>query len=220
MTPKSNSKLVVFDVDGTLIPGNLGRRLIERLRSAGLLDRGAWLRVLAEYLAYRARLRDGTDALAAIYRQFTGIRVATFQSACEAVALDAAPSVFPGARERIEHHRGRGDRIVLASGSPELVVRALGDLLGVRECLGSRLQTVQGMICGVDERPLFGPDKLARVHAHAGDRPFELYTDDEGDWPLIAASTHTTLVNPSRRILQRLHSAALPGRVVFWHAPL
>lgn len=74
--------------------------------------------------------------------------------------------VRPEVRARLEWHRQQGHRVLVVSASPELYVRAAGEILGADDVLATRLAVGGGLLTGRYEgQNCRGAEKYARVTA-------------------------------------------------------
>lgn len=140
--------LIVFDIDGTLLPGTSCERLFFRhllhrkiiglrnLISFGI--RGVAL--IPGGLAYALKANKGyvrgfsPDYMAGIGREFFKDHVSKRISA--------------KGISRIEEHRRNGDKIMLLSGMPEFLLRNFSEHLAIDEYIGSTLEVNKEMFTG------------------------------------------------------------------------
>lgn len=110
----------------------------------------------------------------------------------------AARLLRSDARARVEAHRRRGDRLVMASASLEVYVAPLARILGFDAAVGTRLEFVEDVATGrFRDLPCWGAEKLRRVRELLGpDAPVihHAYGDSDGDEPLLRAALHPTRV--------------------------
>src|SRR4029079_10087350 len=101
-----------------------------------------------------------------------------------------ARQVRPDVRARADWHRAEGHALVIVSASPELYLVPIGRLFGSDAVRGTRLEVdAAGRLSGrLDGRNVRGPEKVARLRAHLGDGPVQLwaYGDSTGDRELLA----------------------------------
>ena len=140
--------LIVFDIDGTLLPGTSCERLFFRhllrekiiglrnlisfgIRGIALMPRG----LVYTLKANKGYLRGfSPDYLAGIGREFFKGHVSKRISA--------------KGISRIEEHRRNGDKIMLLSGMPEFLLRNFSEYLNVDEYIGSILEVNAGKFTG------------------------------------------------------------------------
>jgi phosphatidylglycerophosphatase C len=101
----------------------------------------------------------------------------------------------PEMQSRLDWHRGRGDRVVIVSASPELYVRPAGHLLGVDGVIATRLAVSDtGTLTGRYEGPnCRGEEKLKRLRQwieESGEPPDRLwaYGNSRGDLRMLRAA--------------------------------
>ena len=146
------SCVAVLDVDGTLIPGSLGLRLIDRLRVEGLGAPSAMARLTATMRGYRGgrityqeMVEAGTDAYSAA---ICGLAESVVEELAASVWAEVRGELFPFARPMIERLRERGLRPVIISSSPAIIVRQLGNALAVPDAAGSSFTITDGVYSG------------------------------------------------------------------------
>lgn len=185
--------IAVFDVDGTLLRGD-SLHLAARRSRGGLGLVIAALALLPSLVAWqRRRITTG---------QFKEKSLASF-GVCEIVNRAEAREerewllpvlvndLRPVALERLRWHQNRGDRVLLCSASPRMLLQPLADWLGV-ELLATELRKRDGRW-----QPLLegenckGPEKIRRLQAHLGPLTslvLEAYGDSRGDRELLLAA--------------------------------
>ena len=210
--------VVLFDMDHTLVAMNTFWSFGLRMRDAGFVSRRALSAVAFEHLLFALRLRDHDEVMRRAHGLITGqVAADVLPHVDDLVARTIAPRLFVEAQERIAMHRARGDRVVIASASPDFVVSRVAALVGVDECIATEHPIVRGRFAEPDLPGAWGAGKVERAR-RAGllrERP-HVYTDHEADFALIAASGFATLVNPSPRLERR--AASLAHEIVRWVA--
>ena len=165
MTASTSATVAAFDVDGTVTDRDCVvpfmrmvtgvRRVVPRL--AARPDR--------LFPAIVRRDRDRIKALAAM-AAFRGHR----EDDLADHAARFARTVHDGWLRHdtiaaLRAHLAAGDRVVLVSASFEVYLRPLGELLGVDEVLGTRLELADGVATGALDGPnCRGPEKVRRLH--------------------------------------------------------
>lgn len=118
--------------------------------------------------------------------------------------------VFEEMRHRLELHRGRGDRIVLVSGSFAPALLPLATHIKVEDILATELVVEAGRYTGEIRTPMIGQGKAAAVRAHAVSSSVRLdlshaYGDDISDAPFMELTGSPIAVNSTNTALA-LHS--------------
>lgn len=212
---------VLFDMDRTLVGMDTLKGLWVALARAGVIPKTRLLGLLGEQMLYLAGLRALDDTMSNVY----GLLVGRERQAVEAVveryvAEVVAPTIFAEAVERIEAHRARGDRVVLASASPAFVCRRVATLVGIHEVIATHYEE-DGHRFGPLRRPGAWGDGKVESARRAGliEVPPLVYTDHVGDLPLVLAAQHATLVNPMPALVQAAVQHGVPHEVVRWERP-
>ena len=186
--------LAAFDFDGTLTNGGSVLPYLETL--AGRRRVAAALARLSPRLAYAAVL--GGRAADETKEQLFELLLSDVPiERAIAVGVDFARQHVGGrlrrdAKERLDWHRARGDRVLVVSASPELYVAPAGELLGVDAVVATRLAVAGGTLTGKYEGAnCRGEEKIHRVREWvrtAGGTPTRLwaYGNSRGDLRLLA----------------------------------
>lgn len=194
--------LVLFDIDGTLVTGpGTERRLFRALLAAGRLGP----RQLAAFAAFVPRhlpafgrhvLRKDKAYLAGL----TPAELAAFADRWVPRAL--AGAWFAPAVARLRAHRAAGDEVLLLSGTPDFVARAIARELGASGWLGTWLAVQAGRFTTAPPvRHPFGAAKLELARELCRARGLALadvaaYGDSAHDLPLLAAVGRPVAVRP------------------------
>lgn len=186
MTP---GVVAAFDFDGTITRGDTLLPFLRRLCGGRAVARA--LARLPGGVIFGRRFDREAAKVALLSRLLRGRAVADVEEAAERYADDVVRTFLrPEVVERLEWHRDRGDRVVVVSASPEIVVGAVVRRLGVDIVLATRLEVddegrLTGRLVGMNVR---GAEKVARLRAHLGDEQVEVwaYGDSSGDRELLA----------------------------------
>jgi putative phosphoserine phosphatase / 1-acylglycerol-3-phosphate O-acyltransferase len=200
----------IFDLDRTLLRGASGPVLTAALREAGVISgRG----IPGEGLVYRLfNLIGETRPSMILTRQAArfarGWPRDQVKVAGEKAAETLASAVQPFARPLIADHRAEGRRLVLATTTPEDMIRPLADALGFDDVVATRYGLdAKGRYDGtIDGEFVWGRGKLRAVRAWAAGNDVGLdeswaYSDSYYDNPLLGAVGHPVAVNPDPRLL-------------------
>ena len=200
----------VFDLDRTLLAGASGPVISAALRAAGVLnERG----LPGESLVYKVfDLIGETRPSMILTRQAARFARGWYRDQVvdagkrAAEALDAM--VQPFARPLLDHHRSEGRRLVLATTTPDDMIRPLAERLGLDAVVATRYGVdAEGRYDGtIDGEFVWGKGKLRRVRAWADGAGVDLgssyaYSDSWYDNPLLGAVGHPVAVNPDTRLL-------------------
>jgi len=191
-----------FDVDGTLLPPpSTERRFIRWLLDRKIigirhLTRSA-ISLLIDFPWSAAKLKANKAYL-------RGEPVERFRAlGAEVIAAAVAPAVRLAAREAIGRHRRQGDRIILLTGTLDLLAEPLARALAIDDIVCGRLEQSHGRFTGrtIPPHP-YGKGKADALRHYARQAGIDLkqttlYGDGWSDLPAFQLGGHPTVVNPS-----------------------
>ncbi|MGH9111534.1 MAG: HAD-IB family hydrolase [Acidimicrobiales bacterium] len=199
-----------FDLDRTLLRGASGPVISEALRAQGVMSDRA---IPGEGVVYRLFDLVGetrasmmlTRAAARFAKGWSRDRV---RAAGEMAADELAGAVQPFARPVIDDHRTAGRSLVLATTTPDDMIRPLADRLGFDDVVATRYGVDgDGHYDGtIDGEFVWGKGKLRAVRAWADDQGVDLhqswaYSDSYYDAALLGAVGQPVVVNPDPRMI-------------------
>jgi HAD superfamily phosphoserine phosphatase-like hydrolase len=182
--------LVVFDVDGTLIRGD---SLLMAARKAnnltGLLI--ATIRCLPFYVMWKLNLVAPGRLKEIIISSFRICEAVNYANSCgeNKWLLDQLlQAIRPEALLRLRQHQANGDRIILCSASPGMLLRPLANSLQVELVCTEMINDVDKWLPILATPNCKGSEKLRRLSAYVGalqDIKLECYGDSLGDRELL-----------------------------------
>ena len=224
--PREDAPLVVFDFDHTLYDGDSGSHLF-----AWLIKRSWWRRILALLLApvfgpmvaFLPTRRAGISGF--VWAGTVGVhRVRDLDALTDAYVDQHVDQIrgrlLPLALEVFHAHRERGDRVVVATGAPPELARAILAFAAHEDV------PVVGTLAG----PRFGAVVAAR-HCHNEEKMRMLreggwgdidaaYSDSSADLPLLRAARRPVVVNPKPGSIERFRRELPPGTPILnWGCP-
>jgi HAD superfamily hydrolase (TIGR01490 family) len=196
--------LAIFDLDHTLLAGDSDHAWGEFLASRGIVDGDAYREANDRYFAlYQAGQLDIREYLA-----FALAPLARFDRATlEALHRDfmetrIRPMITAPARALIEHHRTRGDTLLIVTSTNRFVTAPIARELGVEHLLATEPEERDGRYTGgIVGTPCYREGKVERlkewlaVHGETLDGSFG-YSDSHNDLPLLNLVTHPVAVDP------------------------
>jgi len=207
--PFAVSAAAFFDLDRTLLPRASGPALSQALREVGVLSES---RIPGEGLLFGIfDLIGETRPSMMLARQ--GVRFSEgwdaelVAEAGEIAASRLVAEVLPYARTEMEMHRNQGRKLVIATTSPDDMVRPLADALGFDDIVATHYARTDGVFVGeVDGHYVWGKGKLAAVQEWAEANGVDMaesyaYSDSYYDLPLLKAVGHPVAVNPDPRLV-------------------
>ena len=196
--------LVVFDFDHTLYDGDSGGHLVLWLLKRSWARRlGALLAspVLLPLVAFLPTRRFGISGY--LWIGTLGMRERReLDKLIDLYVAHDTPRIrgrlLPKALEVLQRHRDAGDRVVVATGAPPELARAILDFVAHQDLpvIGSLSRPFLGGL--VTREHCHHENKMRMVRA-AGYGPIEVaYSDSAADLPLLQAARAPVVVNPKR----------------------
>jgi len=201
--------LTLFDLDGTLIPGDSDHAFGEFMVGIGWADGDAWRRrndeFYATYVAGALDVQAYVDFATSVWRRRTPREQADMHARFMREVI--APMIQPQALALVRQHQDAGDLVAIVTATNEFVTRPIAQAFGVPELLAIELErdaagSVTGAIKGV---PTYQHGKVTRVGQWlaaqgAGWDDFghvTVYSDSINDLPLMERATDPVATNPS-----------------------
>jgi HAD superfamily hydrolase (TIGR01490 family) len=188
----------IFDVDGTLITGPTLERTFNgflfRMNELSPRDVAAWVKDMATGIpihSNKGHLRGKSES-----------RLRTLARIC--FEREITPRLLPAALDRIRWHRVSGHEIALISGTLEVLLAPLAELLGASAALGTQLEASGGVLTGrISGIHPFSKDKVTSVFQLQKDFDFDLdrsfaYANHHTDRHLLSSVGRPVATNPDR----------------------
>ncbi len=199
----------IFDLDRTLLSGASGPIIGEALRHVGLLTSPAGalesvafgvFNLIGETWPSMLVTRQGARAA-------RGWSVELVRAAAERAAVPLAEAVLPYAQQVIAEHKAQGRTLVMATTTPEDLIRPLAGELGFDDVIATRYGRRSGYYDGtIDGEFVWGKGKARSVAEWAFHHGVDLdtsyaYSDSYYDIPLLSLVGHPRAVNPDPRMM-------------------
>lgn len=202
-------KLALFDLDGTLLPGDSDHAFGEFLVRLGWADGAQFARHNDRFYAdYQRGQLDISEYIQFITEPWRGRPPAQAEEASRRYVEEVIrPMLRPSALDLVERHRAAGDQLAIVTATNEFVTRPIAALFGVAELIATELERdgqghATGAIRGVAS---YREGKVARVEQWLAARGSSLgrceasvfYSDSLNDLPLLERVSHPVATNPS-----------------------
>lgn len=198
--------IAAFDIDGTILPRNSAERIFIRYlagrKELHITDAARYaMRLLAGLPRGWIRATKGNKSY---LKGKSASRIDSLAEEC--FHEEIAPKISDRAREKIEEHRGRGDEIVLLSGTLDLLLERFAAHLGADHSHGSTLTISDGKYTGEIEGIYpYGNAKAAIVRSNYSLDLYDLsssfaYANHPTDLEFLELFGHPALANPSHRL--------------------
>lgn len=200
--------LALFDLDGTLIPGDSDHAFCEFLIALGWVDAESFHRRNNEFFKqYQAGCLDIHSYIEFATSAWRSRPPGEQQQASERFMAEVLrPQLHEPAMELVRSHQRAGDQVAIVTATNEFVTRPIADAFGVSDLIAVQLErdhrgAVNGRIHGV---PSFREGKIARVDQWLSSKgqswqDFEqtiFYSDSTNDLPLLERASEPVATNP------------------------
>ena len=129
----------------------------------------------------------------------------------KAFFADAAPELF--------RLREKGAKIVIVSASADMYMKVLPEFLPIDAVISTTCETEGGKYTGKIGKNCKGEEKVHRIHAWLQEHGLSIdkehsagYGDSPSDAPMLLLTAAPTLVNPKRKLVQKLPDS----RILHW----
>ena len=200
-------RLVIFDLDHTLLAGDSDVEWPRFLIKRGILDADTTQRQNdAFYEQYKAGTLNMDEFLAfslAPLARFTMDELATLHA--DYMAEHILPIITAKARELVAGHKAQGDLVMIITATNRFVTSPIADELGVEHLIATEAEVLEGRYTGKPTGiPSFQAGKITRLEHWLAEREQTLedfdetwfYSDSKNDLPLLERVTHPVAVNP------------------------
>lgn len=225
--PGEDAPLVVFDFDHTLYDGDSGSHLFK-----WLIERAWWRQLLAllaapvagPMVAWLRTRRAGISVFVWIgtvglhrRRDLDDLIDRYVASHVEAIKS----RLLPIALEVLRRHREAGDRVVVATGAPPELARAILAFVAHEDVpvVGTQVGPKLGAVGAI--RHCHHAMKMTMLREAGYTRPVAIaYTDSSADLPLLRAAKRPVVVNPKAGSVAMFREALPPGTPILnWGCP-
>lgn len=210
---EADVRLVIFDIDGTLVPGASSEmRFARYLWQIGALGPRQLLAFAGFTLRYLPRF--GKHVMQKNKAYLSGHEYGYIVELARRFVADVlAATLHAPAVERLKAHQAAGDTVVLLSGTPQFLADALGEVLEVELCIGAACSTQGGYFTSAPpRRHPYGPTKIDAAETLASRAGLPLaeaiaFGDSINDAPLFRTVAEAVAVTPDRKLSAEADSA-------------
>ena len=199
-------KLVLFDLDDTLIAGDTEGEWIKFMIDNGLVKDESFLEKMAIFTGnYRNGRLDIYEYSNFLLGPISGISELDLKEKVKGFSKKVVEKLSDVTTYNLLKSHA-SDECVITSGTLSFLVKEISNGLGVEHCFGTDAEIVNGSYTGkVSGRPNFSEEKVRRIKDWIGDRSFEdiyAYSDSIHDLALLEFSNFPTAVNPDTQLLE------------------
>ncbi len=197
-------RIIVFDLDGTLLSGDSFIRFLVGLMKIRPARLYRVLLLPFAIFVFACNLRDNSWLKSVfLHAILGGLRQSELESYINNfVHTLIGKQLRPIALRRLKDHQKNGDYLILASASPDIYVAPFGKELGFDEMICTRLRKRKNRYTGefIDEN-CYGRVKLERLDQSLGHTNIDVaYSDHDADLPLLLAAKTAVAVSPNAKL--------------------
>ena len=199
-------KLVLFDLDDTLIAGDTEGEWVKFMIDNGLVKDESFLEKMAIFTGnYRNGRLDIYEYSNFLLGPISGISELDLKEKVKEFSKKVVEKLSDVTTYNLLKSHA-SDECVITSGTLSFLVKEISNGLGVEHYFGTDAEIVNGSYTGkVSGRPNFSEEKVRRIKNWIGDRSFEdiyAYSDSIHDLALLEFSNFPTAVNPDTQLLE------------------
>jgi HAD superfamily hydrolase (TIGR01490 family) len=202
-------KLALFDLDGTLLPGDSDHAFGQFMVSIGWADAAVWQARNDEfYRHYQAGTLNLPEYIQFATSVWRDRELHEAQAAHQRFMAEViGPMIHPAARALVQAHLDAGDLVAVVTATNEFITAPIAQAFGVAHLLAVQLERddngrATGRIAGV---PTFREGKITRVEQWLAEQgktlaDFEdvvFYSDSPNDLPLMERVPTPVATNPT-----------------------
>lgn len=204
-------KLVIVDIDGTLVSASTERRFAFWLIRRRVVGPSQWLAYAL--FALRWWPRFGLLTLKKNKAYLRGLEQRSIALLAQQFVSEEIPRLlFAPCVDRVQSHLAGGDKIVLVSGTLDVIATALAHLLGIDDAIGTRCAVEAGRYTA--KPPLLHPFGIAKKEiAKQLSRDFAISLENtvalansRSDLPLLELAGTAVAVRPDSRLRRAARS--------------
>ena len=194
----------IFDVDHTVIRKTSAWYFLREAVGAGVIRLSQIYTLPFELIRYKLG-NPNMDFIETAVKKMEGVNKTDLERIAQ-TCFDKRirPNIYAGAAALIREATGRGEKVIFATSSFDVIIQPLEHFFGIEGSLASRLEFSGGKTTGrVAGNSLFGPEKKKAVEAwlkQCGYSPDSacFYSDSYTDLPLLEFCGAPVAVNPDR----------------------
>jgi len=199
-------KLVLFDLDDTLLAGDTEGEWVRFIIDNGLVKDESFLKKMAIFTGnYRNGRLDIYEYSNFLLGPISGISELDLKERVKEFSKKVVEKLSDVTTYNLLKSHS-SDECVITSGTLSFLVKEISNELGVEHCFGTDAEILNGSYTGkVSGRPNFSEEKVRRIKNWIGDRSFEgiyAYSDSIHDLALLEFSNFPTAVNPDAQLLE------------------
>ena len=198
-------KFIIFDLDDTLLCGDCEREWINFLFSKGLLENPET--ILNKFdLEYRKGVLNFTEYSSFIQKPIKGLSKEKVGIFVDEFIKKHIKSLTDNLTKELLDEAKLADKVLIASGSHDFLVRAIGNFLGINSIIGTPVEIKDDIFSGkLSGEPTFAEGKVRAVEKWCSQNNQKLeesvfYSDSINDLPMFEACALPIVVDPDEKL--------------------
>ena len=213
-------KLILFDLDHTLLSGDSDVLWCEFLINRGVLDEQSFAlknaQIDAGYSAGTIEPKVFSDFYASTLAGGSPAHWEPFRKAF--APPPPPPPISQSALDLVRKHRVYGSRVVMTTATNRYLAEPSAAYLGIEEVIATELDVQGGIFTGrTTGHPNMREGKVVRLNAWLAGQDLELkdfdstaYSDSINDLPLLLSVKHPVAIDPDDKLRQEAQSRGWP----------
>jgi len=204
----SKPNLVIFDLDNTILNGDSDYSMINYLIENNFLGKSAEKRnekFMDEYINGKLDMSEYAKFTLSAYVGKTQQEIDEIIRPFIKTVVESMINVF--ALKLIHDHKDKGDELLLASATNELIVNPIARRLDFKSAISTKVEFINGKCTGFFLHPLtIGSGKFHAVKSWMEEHKYSnflgtiFYSDSINDLPLLESVETPKVVNPDIRL--------------------
>lgn len=198
-------KFIIFDLDDTLLCGDCEREWINFLFSKGLLENPET--ILNKFdLEYRKGVLNFTEYSSFIQKPIKGFSKEKVGIFVDEFIKKHIKSLTDNFTKELLDEAKLADKVLIASGSHDFLVRAIGNFLGINSIIGTPVEIKDDIFSGkLSGEPTFAEGKVRAVEKWCSQNNQKIeesvfYSDSINDLPMFEACGLPIVVDPDEKL--------------------
>ncbi len=210
--------IVVFDLDGTLIRGQSQRLFLNYVFKKRIIGSIPYARIMSWFALRKIGMAPHPKKTMEYgFRFLQGLDIYKFDRLInDFFSKSLQHAFFKNARELVQKHNNGRSEIILVSNAIEPIVMKAGNHLGIKTCLGTRLDIKNNKLTGkISGSIMLGSNKIHPIKTHMAKNNLTFddnwaYCDHIADLPVMELVSNPVAVNPERNLYSEARSRNWP----------
>ena len=200
--------LAIFDLDSTLLDGDCELVWVKLMAEKGMVD-AEFLKTIKQYcLEYEEGGLDYAEYERYLMKPLSSCSAGQAEELIKGYLQNLQPLFRPYMLEHLENHRAKGNVLILATASNQILTQPIAAALGIPNLICTQMEMANGIPTGsLASLPPFRQVKAEAVKTWAGENDFTLagswgYSDSHNDIPFLNAVENPVAVTPDVHLRQ------------------